>query len=171
MKVIKIKSYKTTNTLLTSIVLLILGILLFTNPSGMTRVLSYIIGGTFLVLGISKIIFDSKNSTSTSTDQYFNIVMILIGLIFIIFSNAFELLVRLVMGIWILLSGLSIIASGANTMKATKGSIVSLIIGFILILVGIYMIFVDNLVFSTIGLILIIYSVLSIVDYLLNKGA
>ena len=56
-------------------------------------------------------------------------------------------------------------------MKATKGSIISLIIGFILILVGIYMIFVDNLVFSTIGLILIIYSVLSIVDYLLNKGA
>ncbi len=171
MKVIKIKSYKTTNTLITSIVLLILGILLFTNPSGMTKALSYIIGGVFLFLGISKAIFDSKSSTSTSTDQYFNIVMILIGLIFIIFNSAFELLVRLVMGIWILLSGLSIIASGANTMKATKGSIISLIIGFILILVGIYMIFVDNLVFSTIGLILIIYSVLSIVDYLLNKGA
>lgn len=166
MQVIKIKSYKVNKTILMPIMLFILGLLLFTNPKEVTEFFSYIVGAIFLLLGIYKIIIDNKSNNKTSSDLYYSFILILIGLIFIIFRGGFEFLIRFVMGLFILVNGLNVIASGANTMKASKTSVVSLIIGFVLVLFGIYMIFIDNLVFSTIGLILMVYSVIEFINYI-----
>lgn len=166
MQVIKIKSYKVNKTILMPIMLFILGLLLFTNPKEVTEFFSYIVGAIFLLLGIYKIIIDNKSNNKTSSDLYYSLILILIGLIFIIFRGGFEFLIRFVMGLFILVNGLNVIASGANTMKASKSSVISLIIGFVLVLFGIYMIFIDNLVFSTIGLILMVYSVFEFINYI-----
>lgn len=166
MQVIKIKSYKVNKTILMPIMLFILGLLLFTNPKEVTEFFSYIVGAIFLILGIYKIIIDNKSNNKTSSDLYYSLILILIGLIFIIFRSGFEFLIRFVMGLFILVNGLNVIASGANTMKASKSSVISLIIGFVLVLFGIYMIFIENLVFSTIGLILMVYSVIEFISYI-----
>jgi len=50
-------------------------------------------------------------------------------------------------------------------MRIEKKSIISLLIGFILLIMGIYTIFVSNLVLSTLGLVITIYAVLEIIDY------
>lgn len=165
MRIITIKSYESRETLITPIILLLVGILLLLNPDVITKFLSYIIGGVFIALGVGKFIYDSKRKDTTTADTFYSILMLVVGLIFIIFSGTFEMLVRVIIGIWVLLNGINIIAANVNTMKVHKNSILAFIIGFVLVLLGLYMIIVNNLVFSTIGLILIIYSVLEIINY------
>ena len=68
-------------------------------------------------------------------------------------------------GSWIIINALNTIAIGANLVKLEKNSVVTLIIGFILLIMGLYTIFVSNLILSTLGLVITIYAVLEIVDY------
>ena len=167
MQVIQIKSYRVNKTILMPIVLLILGILLFTNPSEVTKFFSYIVGISFVILGVTKIIRDNKRNNKTSSDLYYSLILILIGLVFIFFRGYFEFLIRFIIGLFILINGLNKLAIGVNTMKASKSSLSNLIVGFLLILVGLYMMFIGNLVFSTIGLIMIIYSLYELIEYII----
>ena len=166
MQVIKIKSYQVNKTILMPIFLLILGVLLFINPKEVTEFFSYIVGVIFIILGISKIISDNKRNNKTSSDLYYSLILILIGIIFIAFRSYFEFLIRFVIGLFILINGINILANNVNTMKTSKNTIINLLIGFLLILVGLYMMFVGNLVFSTIGLIMIIYSIYELIEYI-----
>lgn len=165
MQKVIIKSYETKKSLLTPVVFLVIGLLLFCNPGGVVEFTSYIFGGVFLALGIGKFIRDSKRSDHTTGDTFYSIVMVVLGLIFIFFSGTIEFIIRLAIGIWIIINGLNTIAIGANLVKADKNSILSLLIGFILLLIGMYTIFVSNFVLSTLGLVLTIYAILEIVDY------
>ena len=167
MQVIQIKSYRVNKTILMPIVLLILGILLFTNPSEVTKFFSYIVGISFVILGVTKIIRDNKRNNKTSSDLYYSLILILICLVFIFFRGYFEFLIRFIIGLFILINGLNKLAIGVNTMKASKSSLSNLIVGFLLILVGLYMMFIGNLVFSTIGLIMIIYSLYELIEYII----
>lgn len=165
MQQIVIKSYETKKNLLTPIIFLVIGILLVANPGNVSEFISYIIGGVFLALGISKFIFDHKRVDYTTGDTFYSVAMLALGFIFIFFSGTIEFLVRLAMGIWIIMNGISTIAVGANLMKIDRKSMVSLIIGFILVIMGLYTICVANLIFQTMGIVIIIYAVLEIIDY------
>lgn len=165
MQKIVIKSYETKKNLLTPIVFLIIGILLFLNPGGVTEAISYIFGGVFLALGAGKFFLDSKRSDRTTGDTFYSLAMLVLGIIFIFFSGTIEFIIRLSIGLWIIINGLNTIAIGANLVKVEKNSVVSLIIGFVLLLIGLYTVFVSNLVLSTLGLVLIIYGILEVADY------
>lgn len=165
MQKIVIKSYETKKNLVTPIVFLIVGILLFLNPGGVTEAVSYIFGGVFLALGIGKMFLDSKSGDRTTGDTFYSIVMIVLGIIFIFFSGTIEFIIRLSIGLWIIINGLNTIAIGANLVKVERNAVVSLIIGFVLLLIGLYTVFVSNLVLSTLGLVIIIYGGLEIADY------
>jgi uncharacterized membrane protein HdeD (DUF308 family) len=165
MQKIIIKSYDTKKTLIMPILMLLSGILLFTNPGGIIKIFSYILGGIFISLASLKYISDYKRNDVTTTDTFYTISMLLIGIIFILFSGLFDMIVRVIIGIWIIINGLNTIAKGSNLMSVNKKSILSLLIGVLLVIIGLYMILVNNLVFSTIGLLLIIYSILEIINY------
>lgn len=165
MQQIVIKRYETKKSLWTPIIFLIIGLLLLLNPGDIVEFISYIFGGVFLALGIAKLIRDFKRSDKTTGDTFYSIVMIVLGLIFIFFSGTIEFIIRLSIGVWIIINALNTIAIGANLVRVEKSSVVSLIIGFILLLIGLYTIFVSNLVFSALGLVLTIYAVLEIIDY------
>lgn len=166
MQQIVIKKYESKKSILTPIIFLVVGILLFVNPGGISEFISYIIGGVFLALGISKFIFDKRRNDHTTGDTFYSIVMIALGIVFIAFSGTIEFLVRLAMGIWIIINGLNTIAVGANLMKANRRSMLSLIIGFLLLIMGVYTICVANLMFQTLGIVITIYAVLEIIDYI-----
>lgn len=165
MQKIVIKSYETKKSLITPIIFLIIGILLAANPGGVTEFVSYIFGGVFLALGIGKFIMDTKRFDHTTGDTFYSIVMIVLGVIFIFFSGTIEFIIRISIGAWIIINGLNTIAIGANLVKVERNSFVSLIIGFILLLIGLYTVFVSNLILSTLGLVITIYAVLEIIDY------
>lgn len=165
MQKIIIKSYETKKTLITPIIFLIIGLVMLFNPGEVGKFISYIFGGIFLALGIGKFIFDMKRIDRTTGDTFYSVVMIFLGLIFIFFSGTIEFILRLIIGAWIIINGLNTIAIGANLVRLNRKSVVSLIIGFILLLMGLYTVFVSNLVFEALGLVITVYAILEIVDY------
>ena len=165
MQTITIKSYETKKSIVGPIIFLLIGILLFTNPGGIVEFISYIFGGVFLTLGISKYIYDKKRTDATTGDTFYSIMMVVFGLIFIFFSSTIEFIIRLLIGVWIIANAINTILIGLNLVKIDKSNIVTLILGLILLAMGIYTVFVSNLVLSSLGLVLIIYAVLEIIDY------
>lgn len=165
MQRITIRSYETKKSIVTPILFLIIGLLLLVNPGNIVEFISYIIGGVFLTLGIGKYILDSKRFDKTTGDSFYSLVMIILGIIFIFFSGTIEFIIRLSIGIWIIINGLNTIAIGANLMRLERKSVVSLILGFILLMMGLYTVFVSNLVLSALGLVLTIYAILEIINY------
>ena len=144
MQKIVIKRYESKKTLVTPVIFFIIGMILFLNPSGIVNFISYIFGGVFLALGIGKYIADNKRNDKTTGDTFYSVVMVVLGVIFIFFSSAIEFLIRLAIGIWIIINAINTIAIGSNLARVEKKAVVTLIIGFILLL---------------------IYSILEIVDY------
>ena len=116
-------------------------------------------------MGIMNFIIDAKRFDKTTGDSFYSATMVVLGVIFIFFSGTIEFIIRLAIGSWIIINALNTIAIGANLVKLEKNSVVTLIIGFILLIMGLYTIFVSNLILSTLGLVITIYAVLEIVDY------
>lgn len=165
MQQIIIKSYETKRSIIPHAIFLAIGLILFLNPGGIVEFISYIIGGVFLALGISKYVVDAKRQDRTTGDMFYSFIMIALGLIFIFFSSTVEFILRLLIGVWIIINGLNSIIIGISTLKNEKKNIVSLIVGLILIIIGCYTIFVSNLILSALGLVICIYSILEIADY------
>lgn len=171
MQKIIIKSYESKKSIVMPIVFLIVGIILFLNPGKIVEFISYIIGGVFLALGIGKMLSDSKRPDRTTGDTFYSILMIILAVIFIFFSDTVEFLFRLSIGLWIIMNALNTIIIGSNMVKLDKRNVVTLILGLILLSIGLYTIFVENVILSTLGIIVMIYSILEIFDYfyIINK--
>lgn len=166
-----IKSKKDTN-LFTSILFLVVGILLFSNPGGVVKFITYIVGILFIIMGIGKIVsyyqMIRKMNVNNTSDFILGIVAAILGIIVIFCSSAIEFVIRLVMGGWILYSGIVKLIYSLNLRDLKVDSwLYILIVSIIMIICGLYVIVKSNLVFSTIGLILIIYSIIEIIQYII----
>ncbi len=170
MKVINVVNFS--SNLITSIISLIIGVILFSRPDLVTIAISYVLGTLLIICGIGKIIFYSYQKgkdTNTSTGMLVSgIVLIFFGLMCIFFSNIIEQIIRFIIGGFILLSGINRLIKAINVEnKKDYRFIASIIVSLILIFIGIYVIFISNLVFSSLGIILIIYSVIEIINYII----
>ncbi len=141
-------------SLLSSILFLLLGIILINNPEGTIEFISYLIGGIFIAMGFSKVI-----TYFTSKDKYmyydYNLILgafcAIIGLIIIVFGNAIAAMFGIVIGIWIILSGinrldLSIKMKNANVSYWS----LSLLISILILIAGIYIIFAPGTLLVTV---------------------
>ena len=166
MKQITIKSYEAKKSIVPPLVFLVVGILLLSNPGGIVEFISYIIGGVFLALGVGKYVLDRNRADKTTGDTFYSVLMVVLGIIFIFFSSTIEFIIRLSIGLWILINALSNIISGIEVMKYDKKGVFTLVIGLILFGMSLYTIFVSNLVLQSMGLVLTIYSVLELINYI-----
>lgn len=163
------------NNLFSSIIFLLFGIVLFTNPGGILKFLSYIAGGVLILIGIINILGYIKTLKNLNIEENIKlisgIILIVLGLIVMFFSSFIETTIRLIVGIWLIYCGiLKIIDSTA--FKSDKVSYyVDLIIGILIIALGFYVSLKTNLVLSVIGLFIIIYSILDIISYIVFKKA
>lgn len=163
---------KDTVSLITSILFLIIGVLLFSNPGGVVKFVTYIIGILFIIMGIGKLIsyyrMNKKMNINNTGDLVLGVVFIVLGFVIIFCSSAIEFVIRIVMGGWILYSGITklIYSFNLKEMKVDKWLYV-LIVSIIMIIFGLYIIIKSNLVFSTIGLFLIIYSIIEIIQFII----
>lgn len=158
--------------LITSILLFILGAILFTNPQNIVMFVTYGFGGLFILSGLIKMISyfgDKKKGLQKNSDLVYFVLALIIGIIIIICTSMIELFLRIIMGGFILYNGILRIIS-ALKMKEEIGNIWknSLIIAIIMISVGLYIILKSNLVFSGIGLYIMVYSALEIILVVMN---
>ena len=170
---IEVKSYSSMALLISSIVFFILGAIMFTNPSAVVLFVSYVIGGLIIILGLFKCVKNyldfKKDNTTSSTGMVSGIVLIVIGLVFIFLANVIEALVRIVIGGWILFSGINRLINALYLEKKGSKFWVLLSLSILLIAGGLYTILESNLAFKAIGIVLMIYAFVEIFGYIFNK--
>lgn len=161
---IKIKKDK--SSIFASIMFLILGIFLFINPGEMIKFITYIIGIIFVVFGSIKLYNYYKFKDSISNIQLtLGITAIIVGIIIMFCNSIIEFIIRLVMGGYILASGLNKLIVALNSKNYNNKWIGLLVVAILLIIGGLYIILKSNIILSTIGIILIIYSSIDIISY------
>ena len=154
-------------TLLTAIVVFVLGALLFTNPDMVIKSISYICGALFALYGGYSIYTYTKTKLNTSLVS--GIIGIILALVFIFLAGVIEATIRYLIGAWILFSGITRLIYAVSYMDRTDNRFVSsLIVSILLIILGFYIILVSNLVLSTIGILLMVYAGIEIVGYIFD---
>ena len=171
---IEVKKYSSILSLVSSIIFFILGAVMFTNPGAIVLFVSYVIGGLIIVLGIFKCIKNyldvKKDNTVSSKPMVVGIILIVIGLVFIFLAGVIEALVRLVIGGWILFSGINRLINVLYiTNKKTSKFWILLAISIILISGGLYTILESNLAFKALGIVLMIYAGVEIFGYIFSN--
>lgn len=166
---IKITNYKNQSSLISSIIFFILGGILFTNPDIFVTTISKIVGAALLLIAIVFMITTFINRktkpfpviTITSI-----IIIILLSIMFLFFSETVEKIIRIVVGFWILFSGITKLINALKITNKNKKFISLIIVSLLLIIIGIYTIVIGDVLLSSIGIILMIYSALDIIGYI-----
>lgn len=158
---------KDKSSILMSIILLIVGICLFINPAEMVKFITYIIGVIFVIFGTIKLYDYYKEKKVSSIQLTLGITAIIIGIITMFCNGVIEFAIRLVMGGYILANGINKLIVALNSKTYNDKWIGLIIVAGLLIIGGLYIILKSNIVLSTIGLVLIIYSAIDIISYIM----
>ena len=164
-------------SLLSSVVFLLLGIILVNHPEDTIKFVSYIMGGLMIIFGIIRL-----STYFTSRDKFayydFNLMLgslcLLVGLVIIIFGSSIASIFGIILGIWIVLSAINRINLAFKLKDSgIKYWYLSLIIAIIVLICGLYIVFSPELILVTLGIILIAYSVMDIIQsiiFIINTG-
>ena len=154
--------------ILVSIVFAIIGIFMITKADLAIKIISYVLGGMFIVIGIVKIVdyFLSKGSNDLyNYDLAYGTIAIIIGLVTIFCSGLIESMFRIIIAIWIIYSGI-VRLSLSLKLHAVEIGIwnVSLILSIIMIIGGIYILFQNGAIILTIGIVILVYSIIDLIE-------
>jgi len=160
-------------SLVSSLVFFILGVIIFLNPETVVLFVSYCLGGLLIGLGLYKTvnyyIQDKRLGIVNRNELAFGITAIVLGIVFIFLAGAIELLLRFVVGGWLVIAGLSKLAKTFYTTDRDSKFYALIVVGVILIGIGLYIILVSNLALSIIGLFMMIYGLIDFVSYFVYK--
>ena len=152
-----------------SIIFAIIGIVLIKNPEETVKVITYILGIIFILIGIYKIF--QYESAKGKDDLYnyglvYGAMAIIIGLITIAFSNTIGSLFRIIVGIWIIYSALLRMSSAIKLRKLedSKLWIATLTLAILMLICGLYVIANSGTIIATIGVFILIYSIIDIIE-------
>ena len=166
---IKITNYKNQSSLISSIIFFILGGILFTNPDIFVTTISKIVGAALLLIAIVFMIttfINRKTKPFPVITISSIIIIILLSIMFLFFSETVEKIIRIVVGFWILFSGITKLINALKITNKNKKFISLIIVSLLLIIIGIYTIVIGDVLLSSIGIILMIYSALDIIGYI-----
>ena len=167
---IKIKSYSSQSSLISSIIFFILGAILFTSPDKVINAVFQVIGIIIAIIaGISLLIFffQIRKGNPSKENLIFGIVTALLAITFIFFNDIIEQFIRFLIGAWILFTGILRLISVLAMNKKTSKFIQLLIVSLLLIGVGIYTILYGGIFLQTIGIIMMIYAGIEIIGFIL----
>ncbi len=162
------KSVKESKSIVTPIIYLILGLILAFKSNEATTLLFWIIGLLVIIFGIKTLIEYYRNKELA---QFKNVNLtvalasIIIGILLIVLANALEIGLRYVLGFFLIYFGVSRLLTQISFQDYKNMTALS---NVILIIMGIFSIFVSNAIFVIVGWILIINAVLLFFDYLKN---
>ncbi len=153
-----------------SILLLILGIFLAFNSEGFLSSIFIFLGILITLYGIFKIIryYQIKNQFHLDDSRVMmsGVSSIIIGILTILLASFLTNAIQIITGIWLIFSGLTKLGNvSLYKSNHTRTYIIELIVSILFILLGIYSIFAENVVLVVLGIILIIYSIIDLVNY------
>lgn len=160
-------------SLISGIAFFVLGLIIFLNPELLVKTISYGLGGLLILIGIYKsvnyYIQDKRLGIVNRNEIAFGITAIVLGVVFIFLADAIELLLRFIVGGWLVIIGISKITQTFFTTDRNSKFYALIVIGCIFILIGLYIILVSNLALSIIGLFMMIYGVIDFISYFVYR--
>ena len=158
-------------SIVTSVIILVLGIFLFIQPDTIIRIVSIILGGIILVPGITSLLDYFKNKYQPSLIT--GIVTIIIGLILIINTELVASILPFILGIYFIINGINRLQYALELKKQNINYTTSLVFSILIILCGILFIinpFGGALVITKVmGIFMIIYAVLDLANSIVIK--
>lgn len=163
----------TINNLVYAILFLVFGIILLTSTEDLISIVSKVIGVGLIILGIVKsivyIYLKGKLGEYSIMELLIGLIVICCGGLLIFSSNALSFAIRTIVGIWVLFAGINRIIYAISIRPLDKqGFLTYLISSFVMIIIGILMI--SAIFDQLIGLLIIIYAISEIVDYIYYKS-
>lgn len=155
-------------SIIESLIFAILGIILVLRPNEIVSIIAYIIGAIFIVVGIIKIAnyVQAKGKNDLYNNELiYGIMAAVIGLVVIIYSSTISKIFGIIIGIWIIYSSV-VRATSALKLKVLKTNIwlYSLLLAIVMFICGLYIILDSGIIVTTVGVIMIIYSILDIIE-------
>lgn len=155
-------------SILTSVIFALLGLILICKPEETVTVIAYIIGISFILMGILKIINYMQNKGNYDLYNYdliYGILAIVIGMVAIIYISTIGTIFRIIIGIWIIYSATVRTSSSLKLRKLnTNVWIYSLILSILMFICGLYIILNSGAIIVTIGIIMMVYSIIDIIE-------
>jgi len=155
-------------SILESIVFAILGAILVCKPEGTVKMISYILGAIFIIVGIIKCVnyfYANGKYNLYNYDLVYGLMAIVIGIVTMMFGNAIVSIFRIIIGIWIIYSSFIRMNLSVTLKNLNMGAwIYSLILAIIMFITGLYVTLNSGAVIVTIGIMLIIYSIIDIIE-------
>lgn len=155
-------------SILTSLILAVIGIIMIYNPETTMQFISTILGIFFIVIGVIKLInyFVAKGNSSLFTnDIAWGIISIIIGLVVIVYSSTIENIFRIMIGIWIIYSGFTRLTLSFK-LKNINEKIWALVLtlSVLMVVAGLYVTFYPGALIVTLGVIILIYSIMDLIE-------
>lgn len=160
-------------SLLSGVIFFVLGLLLFTHPDTFIKTISYVFGGILIIIGLFKALnyyIKDKNLQVVNRNEIaFGITAVILGLVFIFLADAIELLLRFIIGGYLIIIGLGKLLETFYTTDRTSKFYALIVVGIVFVICGIYTVVNSNLPLKIIGLFMIIYGLIDFISYFLYK--
>jgi len=152
------------NDLIISLIFILFGTLLVAKPDSVISFISILLGGIVITMGILKIIDYVSNDKKDNYLLSIAVVAMIAGIIIMFCSEIILSLFRILIGIWIIYSGIMNLQT-AIVWKDYKSKLwlTILILSLATIIAGIYVLVNSGAILQTIGVIIIGYGIVDII--------
>lgn len=148
-----------------SLIFVIFGIMLISRPEAIMSIISILLGGIFIVMGILKVVDYYSNGKQDNYLIALSVVMILIGIIIMFCADIIMSVFRILIGIWIIYSGLMNLQTAIIWKDyKSKAWLVTLILAITTIIVGVYVLVNTGAILQTVGIAILIYGLVDIIE-------
>ena len=155
-------------SIVASVIAVVLGFMMILFSNTASDIISYLIGGILIIRGIVKMYFYFKYQGGYNVYNYdlsFGIFNIIFGILCIIFKSEFQSIFRILIGIFVIYEGILKISLSTRLYYIDSGvGFLSFLLSIIIILCGVFVIFNEGIVITTIGYTLIIFSIMNIIE-------
>ena len=162
----------TTSNLIYALLFFTFGILLLNKTDDIISIVSKVLGTAIAIVGIIKTLIyvyrKGKLGTYSLTDLLVGLLLIIFGVLLIVVSSTLSFAIRVIIGLWVVFAGVNRIIFSISVRTLDKrGFWVYLVSSLLMIVLG--GLIISGAFDQLIGLLIIIYSVMEIVDYIYYK--
>ena len=148
-----------------SLIFVIFGALLIAKPDETVGAISIILGILFIAMGVLKLV--EYYTADIKEDWLLTVALItvILGVVILFASNAILSVFRVIVGIWIIATGIMDLQT-TLVWKEVKSPYwtAAVALSMAMMLAGIIILVNQNILFTTMGIIIVIYGILDIVD-------
>ena len=148
-----------------SIIFVLFGSLLIAKPSETVGAISIILGIVFIAMGVLKLVEYYTSDTKEDWLLTIALIAVVLGVVILFASDAILSVFRVIVGIWIIATGIMDLQT-TLVWKEVKSPYwtTAVLLSILMMLAGIIILVNQNILFTTMGIIIVIYGLLDIVD-------